>query len=47
MRKFNNSHLMTLYECYETSNSLYVALELLEGGSLYDLVKERSILSTK
>lgn len=38
---------MKMYECYETNNSLYVALELLEGGSLYDLIKERTILTTK
>lgn len=47
MRKLNNPHLMRMHEIYETQNSLYVALELLEGGSLYDLVKERVILSTK
>jgi serine/threonine protein kinase len=47
MRKLNNPHLMRMYEIYETSNSLYVALELLEGGSLYDLIKEKVILSTK
>lgn len=47
MRKLNNAHLMRMHEIYETQNSLYVALELLEGGSLYDLVKERVILSTK
>lgn len=35
-----------MYEVYETKNSLYVALELLEGGSLYDLIKEKTLLST-
>lgn len=38
---------MKMYEVYETLNSLYVALEMLEGGSLYDVVKEKTILSTK
>jgi serine/threonine protein kinase len=27
-----NNHIMKLYEVYETSNSLYMGLELLEGG---------------
>ncbi|CAD8060114.1 unnamed protein product [Paramecium sonneborni] len=47
MRNLNNTHLMKLYEVYETNNSLYVALELLEGGSLYDLIKDNSIINTK
>ncbi|CAD8064444.1 unnamed protein product [Paramecium sonneborni] len=46
MRQLNNSHIMQMYEVYETQNSLYVALELLEGGSLYDLIKEKTLLST-
>lgn len=41
MRKLHNKHLMRMSEVYETSNSLYVALELLNGGSLYELVKEK------
>lgn len=36
-----------MHEIYETQNSLYVTLELLDGGSLYDLVKEKALLSTK
>ncbi|CAD8180441.1 unnamed protein product [Paramecium octaurelia] len=47
MRKLNNHHLMRMHEIYETQNSLYVALELLEGGSLYDLIKDKVILTTK
>ena len=47
MRKLRNKHLMKLYEVYETTNSLYVALELLEGGSLYDLIKDKVPISTK
>ncbi|CAD8060351.1 unnamed protein product [Paramecium primaurelia] len=46
MRQLNHSHIMQMYEVYETQNSLYVALELLEGGSLYDLIKEKTLLST-
>ncbi|CAK81836.1 unnamed protein product (macronuclear) [Paramecium tetraurelia] len=46
MRQLNHAHIMQMHEVYETSNSLYVALELLEGGSLYDLIKEKTLLST-
>lgn len=38
---------MKLFEVYETSNSLYVALELLEGGSLYDLIKDKVAINIK
>lgn len=44
MRNLNNKHLMKLKEVYETSNSLYMILELLEGGSLYDMIKKRKML---
>ncbi|CAK82004.1 unnamed protein product (macronuclear) [Paramecium tetraurelia] len=47
MRNLNNLHLMKLYEVYETNNSLYVGLELLEGGSLYDLIKDKVLINTK
>ncbi len=36
MRKLNHKNIMKLHEVYETTNSLYMSLELLEGGSLYD-----------
>lgn len=38
---------MKLYEVYETNNSLYVTLELLEGGSLYDLLKDKVKINIK
>lgn len=47
MRKLKNKHLMKLYEIYETQNSLYVGLELLEGGSLYDMIKDKVPLSIR
>ena len=41
MRKFGHKNLMKLYGVYESQNSIYVAVELLEGGQLYDKVKNK------
>jgi calcium-dependent protein kinase len=32
MRELDNNHIMKLHEVYETENSLYFILDLLEGG---------------
>lgn len=32
MRDLDNPHIMKLHEVYETDNSLYFILDLLEGG---------------
>lgn len=37
MRVLEHKNLMKLYEVYETQNSIYMGLELLEGDLLYDL----------
>lgn len=39
MRKLHHKNLMKLYGVYESENSIYVCLELLEGGQLYDKIK--------
>jgi calcium-dependent protein kinase len=39
MRELNNPSIIRLHEVYETDNSLYMVLDLLEGGSLYDKIK--------
>lgn len=47
MRELNNKHLMKLHEVYETQNSIYMVLELLYGGSLFDYVKDKRGLKIK
>lgn len=32
---------MRLYDVYESQNSIYVSVELLEGGQLYDKIKAK------
>lgn len=39
MRDLEHPNLMKLHEVYETQNSIYMGLELLEGDLLYDLHK--------
>ena len=34
MRKLNHEHCLRLFEIYETENSLYFVLELVQGGEL-------------
>ena len=41
MRKFSHKNLMKMFEVYESQNSIYIIVELLEGGQLYDKVKAR------
>jgi len=32
---------MRLFEVYESANSLYIVVELLDGGQLYDKIKAK------
>jgi serine/threonine protein kinase len=32
---------MRLFEVYESDNSIYISVELLEGGQLYDKIKSK------
>lgn len=41
MRSLNHKNLMKLFEVYESQNSIYVSVELLEGGQLYDKIKAK------
>lgn len=47
MRKFNHKNLMKLHEVYESQNSIYVGVELLEGGQLYDKIKTKHKFTPK
>jgi calcium-dependent protein kinase len=39
MRELDHPSIIRLHEVYETQNSLYMIMDLLEGGSLYDKIK--------
>ncbi|KAM3141155.1 hypothetical protein pb186bvf_006760 [Paramecium bursaria] len=47
MRELNHPNIMKLYEVYETQNSLYMGLELLQGGQLYEYMKKKVIFQNK
>ena len=47
MRKMNHPNLMRLFEVYESNNSIYVVVELLEGGQLYDKIKAKYAFTKK
>ena len=39
MKELDYKNIMKLREVYETDYNLYLILEFLNGGSLYDLIK--------
>jgi serine/threonine protein kinase len=47
MRQFAHKNLMLLYEVYESQNSIYISVELLEGGQLYDKIKSKHKFTPK
>lgn len=47
MKKLNHPHVLKIFEVYETKHSIYLVIELLEGGELIKRVKEKSKLSHK
>ncbi len=42
MRELDHPNIMKLHEVFETVNSLYFILDLLEGGQLYDKIKGKT-----
>jgi serine/threonine protein kinase len=41
MRKLHHKNLMKIFGVYESLNSIYVCVELLAGGQLYDKIKTK------
>lgn len=41
MRSLDHHNCMKLFEVFESENSLYIVVELLEGGLLYDKIKSQ------
>lgn len=42
MRSLSNDHILHLYEVYETTNSIYFVLDMLDGGDLLHKIKVKS-----
>lgn len=47
MRAFNHDNLMKIEGVYETENSIYMVVEYLKGGVLYEKIKERYKFTTE
>jgi len=45
MRHLNNEHLLHLYEVYETTNSIYFVVDLVNGGELLHRIREKGHLT--
>jgi len=39
MKSIDNEYIIRLLEVYETEKSIYMVMELLEGGSLLDVLR--------
>jgi serine/threonine protein kinase len=47
MRELKHPHIMLLEEVHESQNSIYLVMELLEGGELFNYVSEKGNLVPK
>ncbi len=43
MRNLRSEHLINLYEVYETANSIYFVLDILNGGELLNRVRDKTM----
>lgn len=43
MRGLDFKNVIKLHEIYETKNSFYMVLDMLEGGNLLDLISNKSL----
>ena len=42
MKQFRHVNLIRLFEVIETTTRIYLVMELLEGGNLFERIQERS-----
>ncbi len=47
MKELNHENIMKLEEIHESKNSIYLVLELLEGGELFNYISSRNKLTVK
>ena len=47
MKRLDHANILKIYEVFETKHSIYLVIELLEGGELIKRIKEKSKLSHK
>ena len=45
MRNLRNEHLINLYEVYETTNSIYFVVDILNGGELLHRVRDKGAIN--
>jgi len=45
MRMLDHPNILKLYEVCETENSLYMVMDLLQGGSLIDKIREKPVFT--
>lgn len=47
MKNMEHKYIMKLEELHESKNSVYLVLELLEGGELFSYISSKNNLSIK
>jgi len=47
LRKIDHRHIVKLYDIYETKDHLYMVMEILKGGELFDSIVRRGTYSEK
>lgn len=47
MRKLDQQSIIHLHEVHETENSIYLVMDLLEGGELYERMKKYNYSQTE
>ena len=47
MRELKHPNIMWLEEVHESQNSIYLVMELLEGGELFNYVSDKGQISPK